>query len=97
MTQSLAPALQALPFHRLLKVIDRVGDSCTPLIALVRSNFALCLTFMHAYAPKGGIGPLTAAMLPYSGCFLLGWGLLLPAWLTLGLPIGSLASVFLTK
>ena len=41
------------------------------------------------------LGTLTATMLPYSLCFLVGWTLLLILWLAFGLPIGPGTGLYL--
>jgi aminobenzoyl-glutamate transport protein len=73
----------------------RVGDSVTNIVTPLMSYFPLILTFTQKYDPKAGVGTLMALMLPYSLAFLLGWILLLVAWIALGLPMGPGAPLFL--
>jgi len=58
------------------------------------SFFALIVAFVQRYDPKAGIGTVIATMLPYSVAFLLGWMVLLVAWLLLGLPLGPGAELY---
>jgi len=73
----------------------RVGDSVTNIITPLLSYFPLILTFAHKYDPKAGIGTLIATMLPYSIAFLVAWTLLLIVWITLGVPMGPGAPLYL--
>jgi aminobenzoyl-glutamate transport protein len=66
----------------------RVGDSCTNIITPLMPYFVVVLVFMQKYAPKSGIGTLTALMLPYSIAFWLVWTVLLVLWMLSGLPLG---------
>ena len=53
--------------------------------------YAVILVFAQRYDKNAGVGTLTATMLPYSIAFLIGWTVMLIAWLLLGLPIGLMA------
>jgi len=72
----------------------RVGDSVTNIISPMMSYFALIVAFIARYDKKAGIGTVISTMLPYSVAFLIGWSLLLVAWVLLELPIGPGASLF---
>jgi aminobenzoyl-glutamate transport protein len=72
----------------LVQVAYRIGDSTTNIVSPMMSYFALIVAFFERYDPKAGIGTVIATMLPYTMVFLLGWMVLLGAWLALGLPIG---------
>lgn len=78
----------------LTQVAYRIGDSCTNLITPLMSYFAMIVVFAQKYDRKSGIGTLISTMLPYSLLFLVGWSLLLVAWMLLGLPLGP--GAFLT-
>lgn len=73
----------------------RVGDSVTNIITPLLSYFPLILTFAHKYDSRTGIGTLIATMLPYSLAFLAAWTLLLIVWITLGVPMGPGAPLYL--
>lgn len=73
----------------------RVGDSSSNVIAPMMSYFALIVAFTERYQPKAGIGTVVATMLPYTVTFLIVWTLLLVAWLSLGLPLGPGAPLYL--
>jgi aminobenzoyl-glutamate transport protein len=73
----------------------RVGDSTTNIITPLMSYFPLILTFAQKYEPRAGIGTLISTMLPYSLAFLGTWLLLLMVWITIGLPMGPGAPLFL--
>lgn len=75
----------------------RVGDSVTNIITPLLSYFPLILTFAHKYDPKAGIGTLIATMLPYTIAFVVIWTIVLIFWITLGIPMGPGAPLFLAK
>jgi len=77
--------------------VFRIGDSATNLISPMMSFFALIVAFVQRYDPKAGIGTVIATMLPYSMAFLVGWMVLLVAWLLLGLPLGPGADLYLSN
>ena len=52
------------------------------------SYFPMVVVFAKQYDKKAGVGTIAASMLPYSFFFLIGWTLLLAAWMLLGLPLG---------
>ena len=66
----------------------RIGDSSTNTISPLMHYFALIVTFVQKYDGEAGIGTLVSTMVPYAIVFLIGWTLLLVAWMFLGLPIG---------
>jgi aminobenzoyl-glutamate transport protein len=66
----------------------RVGDSVTNIISPMMSYFALIIAFLQRYLARAGIGTLVSVMLPYSLTFLVGWSVLLVAWMLLGWPLG---------
>lgn len=73
----------------------RVGDSCTNIITPLLAYFPLIVTFANRYLPQTGIGTMISTMLPYSLCFLLAWTAMLILWITLGIPMGPGAPLFL--
>jgi len=75
----------------------RVGDSVTNIITPLMGYFPLCLTYAQRFVPSAGIGTMIATMLPYSMAFLVLWVLLLILWITLGLPLGPDAALFLPQ
>ena len=66
----------------------RIGDSTTNIITPLMPYFALVVVFCQKYVKGAGIGTLLALMLPYSIVFLIGWSILLVAYLAMGLPLG---------
>lgn len=72
----------------LTQVAYRIGDSCTNLITPLMSYFPMVVVFARQYDKRAGVGTIAASMLPYSFFFLIGWTLLLAAWMLLGLPLG---------
>ena len=79
----------------LVQVAYRVGDSTTNIISPMMSYFALIVAFIQRYDAKAGIGTVVATMLPYTVVFLIGWSIMLGAWIMLGLPVGPGAPLFL--
>jgi len=77
----------------LSQVVYRIGDSVTNVISPMMSFFALIIAFFQKYDSKAGIGTIIATMVPYSIVFLIGWILLLVAWLLIGLPLGPDAGI----
>jgi len=93
----LVPMFMLLAYSpELTQTAYRVGDSLTNIVTPLSSNFPLVLMFFQRYMPKAGIGTLTATMLPYSFANLVGWTLMLVAWVLLHLPTGPGAPLFLT-
>ena len=81
----------------LTQVAYRIGDSVTNVISPLMSYFAVIIAFAEKYDKKAGIGTIVSTMLPYSLTFLVGWILLLVVWYLIGLPLGPMAPLFLTK
>jgi aminobenzoyl-glutamate transport protein len=77
------------------QVAYRVGDSVTNIISPMMSYFALIVAFIQRYDSKAGIGTVISTMLPYSVVFFIGWSLLLILWISLGLPIGPGAPMYI--
>jgi aminobenzoyl-glutamate transport protein len=75
----------------------RIGDSVTNIVSPMMSYFALIVAFVARYDPKAGIGTIIATMIPYSLTFLVVWSLLLVLWITLGLPLGPGAEMYVQK
>ncbi len=78
----------------LCQLAYRIGDSCTNVITPMMTYYAVILTYMRRYDKEAGIGTLTAMMMPYSIIFLVGWVMLLAAWILLKLPIGIGAGLY---
>ncbi|MEX1311404.1 MAG: AbgT family transporter [Candidatus Sulfomarinibacteraceae bacterium] len=72
----------------LVQVAYRIGDSTTNVISPMMSYFALIVAFFERYDKNAGIGTVIATMLPYTMVFMIGWMVLMGAWIALGLPIG---------
>jgi aminobenzoyl-glutamate transport protein len=72
----------------LVQVAYRIGDSTSNIISPMMSYFALIVAFFERYDEEAGIGTVIATMLPYTVAFMIGWMILLTAWLALGFPIG---------
>jgi aminobenzoyl-glutamate transport protein len=75
----------------------RVGDSVTNIVSPMMSYFALIVAFVGRYHGQAGIGTVVATMLPYSVTFLVVWTILLVVWITLGIPVGPGAPLFLPE
>lgn len=73
----------------------RIGDSVVNIISPLMSYFPLILSFANKYDPKAKVGTLVALMLPYSLFFLIFWSVMLFVWMTLGLPTGPGAPLWL--
>lgn len=72
----------------------RVADSVVNIISPLMSYFPLILAFAIKYDPRARVGTVIAMMLPYSIVFLVGWSLMLFAWMMLGWPLGPGAPLF---
>jgi len=73
----------------------RIGDSTSNIIAPMMSYFALIVAFFERYDKHSGIGTVVATMLPYTIAFTLCWSVLLMIWMSLGLPVGPGAGLYL--
>jgi aminobenzoyl-glutamate transport protein len=71
-----------------VQVAYRVGDSTTNIITPLMQYFPVIIVFAQKYDRKTGIGTLISAMVPYSIVFLLGWLVMLAAWVLLDIPLG---------
>lgn len=92
----LVPLFMLLGYSpELTQAAYRVGDSITNIITPLSSNFPLVLMFLQRYAPKAGIGTLTAMMLPFSLANLVAWTSFLVFWILLGWPLGPGAPLHL--
>ncbi len=74
----------------------RVGDSSTNIITPLMPYFGVVVAYVQRYDRSAGMGTVIATMLPYSIAFLIGWSLLLTAWLLLDWPLGPGAPAFIT-
>lgn len=72
----------------------RIGDSVTNVITPLNAYLVIILVFMKEYVPKGGMGTLIAAMVPYTVVFTVVWVLMLIFWMQLGLPLGPDAGLW---
>ncbi|MFO8071220.1 MAG: AbgT family transporter [Polyangia bacterium] len=80
----------------LTQVVYRIGDSVTNIISPMMSFFALIIVYFQKYQKDAGIGTLVATMLPYSVALLIGWVIMLVAWILLDLPLGPGAGIMLS-
>ncbi|MEX1369266.1 MAG: AbgT family transporter [Nannocystaceae bacterium] len=91
------PMLMLLGYSpELIQVAYRIGDSTTNIISPMMTYFALIVAFVSRWEPEAGIGTVISTMLPYTVIFTVVWTMLLAIWLTLGLPVGPGAPLFLT-
>ena len=67
----------------------RVGDSSTNIITPLMPYFPLVVVFCQRYVKKTGIGTLVSIMLPYTIALLICWSLMLIAFWTFDLPLGT--------
>ncbi|MEZ5351759.1 MAG: AbgT family transporter [Bryobacteraceae bacterium] len=72
----------------------RIGDSTTNIVTPMMSYFALIIAFVQRYKPGAGIGTVVAMMLPYTMTFLIGWTVMLIAWVAFGIPVGPGAGLY---
>lgn len=79
----------------LTQVAYSIGDSCTNLITPLMAYFAMIVVFAKKYDRDAGIGTLISTMVPYSIFFMISWTVLLIVWMTLGIPLGPGANLFL--
>jgi len=67
-------------------------DAITNIISPLMPYLPIIVVFAQKYDRKAGIETNLAAMLLYSIAFLLGWTVMLLAWVYLGVPLGPGAS-----
>lgn len=79
----------------LTQCVYRIGDSVTNIITPMMSYFALIVAFIQRYKADAGLGTIIAMMLPYSIVFLVGWAIMLMVWISMGIPVGPGAGLFL--
>lgn len=66
----------------------RIGDSVTNVVTPLNAYLVIILVFMKEYVPKGGMGTLIAAMVPYTIVFTIVWLALLIIWMQMGWALG---------
>jgi len=66
----------------------RIGDSVTNVVTPLNAYLVIILVFMKEYVPKGGMGTLIAAMVPYTIAFTIVWLILLIIWMQMGWSLG---------
>lgn len=71
-----------------VQVAYRVGDSSTNIITPLMQYFPVIIVFAQKYDRNTGIGTLISSMVPYSIVFLIGWLIMLAAWVLLDIPLG---------
>lgn len=76
------------------QVLYRIGDSITNPITPMFAYFAMLVGLAEKYDKKAGIGSLMSCLLPYSLAFFVFWTALIIIWITLEIPLGPGASVF---
>ncbi|MEM9412755.1 MAG: AbgT family transporter, partial [Planctomycetota bacterium] len=67
----------------------RVGDSSTNIITPLMPYFPLVVVFCQRYVSKTGIGTLVSLMLPYSIALIIVWSIMLVAFWTFEIPLGT--------
>ena len=77
------------------QIAYRIGNGSTNIITPLMPYFGVVIAFAQRYDKEIGIGTLIATMVPYSLLFLLGWSLMLLAWISLDLPLGPGARILL--
>lgn len=83
----------------LTQVAYRIGDSATNIISPLNFYIPIIIGFMEIYKKEGdpplGMGSVISMTLPYSIAFLIALVLQLIIWVTLGLPLGPGAGLYL--
>lgn len=72
----------------LTQMAYRIADSATNIVTPLMTYFAIIIAFAQKYDKRMGIGTLISVMVPYSMYFLIGWMIMLIAWMLLGIPLG---------
>jgi len=92
----LVPMMMMLGYSpEFAQVVYRIGDSTTNAITPIYPYIPIAIAMAKKYDKNFGMGSLISMMLPYSVAFLLGWIVQLVIWVTLNLPIGPGAYVFM--
>ena len=92
----LVPMMMMLGYSpEFAQVVYRIGDSTTNAITPIYPYIPIAIAMAKKYDKNFGMGSLISMMLPYSAAFLLGWIVQLVIWVTLNLPIGPGAYVFM--
>jgi len=78
----------------LTQMAYRISDSTTNIITPLMTYFALIIAFAQKYDKKMGIGTLISVMIPYSIFFLIGWSILLIAWIMFGFDLGPGSPIY---
>lgn len=73
----------------------RIADSATNVISPLMTYFAMMIAFAQRWDKNMKMGTLISIMLPFSVVFFVFWSALLFVWMTLNLPIGPGAGIFI--
>lgn len=79
----------------LVQIAYRIGDSTTNIISPLMSYFAMIIVFAQQYDEDSGMGTIISTMLPYTICFMTAWSIMLIIWMSLGIPVGPGAPLYL--
>ena len=77
------------------QVIYRIGDSCTNPITPIYPYLPMIIGMASKYDKKAGMGTIISMTIPYSVAFLISWIIMIIVWMTLNLPLGPGAAVFM--
>ncbi|MBW3600425.1 MAG: AbgT family transporter [Planctomycetes bacterium] len=72
----------------------RVGDSVTNVVTPLNPYLVIVLVYLQRYVPRGGMGTLISAMVPYAAAFLIVWSLQIFVWMLLGAELGIAGPLF---
>lgn len=90
------PMLMALGYHPATTTMAyRIGDSVTNGISPLFNYYPILLGYVKRYSGREEVGPMLAALVPYSIANLIGWTILFLIWTALGIPLGPGGPVYL--
>lgn len=74
----------------------RIGDSVTNVVTPLNPYLVIVLVYLQRYVPRGGMGTLISAMIPYTAAFVVVWTLQLLVWMLLGAELGIAGPLYYT-
>lgn len=90
------PMMMMLGYNpALTQAVYRIGDALTNPLSPLFTYMPVVLGFARKYDKEVGVGTIIANMIPFSVSFAIAWIIQLIVWVTLNLPLGPGAGIYL--
>lgn len=97
MAPVLVPMFALLGYHpAFAQCVYRIGDAVTNTINPISVYIPIILMYLKQYKKDAGVGTIVMYQLPYAGMFTVTWILQMIVWYVFDLPLGPMASIWLS-